>query len=81
MRVAGNKIKQAERKLQDLRRSEAKPEDGRIWLGEYASVVVQDGERLVRPMRYQCRMPGCTPEIERKFAGTYNARRDSLDKS
>lgn len=81
VRIAGNKIRQAERKLADLERTEPKPEDERIWPGDYAAVVVQDGERLVRPMRYQCRMPGWTPEIERKFAGTYNARRDSLDTS
>lgn len=81
VRVAGNKIRQFERRLTDLERTEPAPEDGRIWPGEYAAVVVQDGVRRVRPMRYQCRMPGWTPEIERKFASTYNARRDSLDTS
>ena len=81
VRIAGNKIRQYERKLADFERVAPEPEDARIWPGDYAAVVVQDGQRVVRPMRYQCRMPGWTPEIERKFAGTYNARRDSLDSS
>lgn len=81
VRVAGNKIKQFQRKLNDLERNEPAPEDGRIWPGEYAAVVVQDGSRLVRPMRYQCRMSGWTADIEKKFANSYNARRDALDSS
>lgn len=81
VRVAGNKIRQFEGKLADLERTEPASDDGRIWPGEYAAVVVQDRARLVRPMRYQCRMPGWTPEIERKFSNSYNARRDALESS
>lgn len=32
-------------------------------------------------MRYQCRMPGWTPVVKRKYPGTYNARRDKLEES
>src|SRR3546814_4429866 len=33
------------------------------------------------PMCYQCRLPGWNEVIERKFPGTYNARRDKLESS
>lgn len=36
---------------------------------------------MVVPMRYQCRLPGWTEAIERKYPGTYNARRDKLEES
>ena len=81
VRVATNKIAQFTSRLQDLDRDEPKPRDTRIWPGDYCSVALVDGERLLRPMRYQCRMPGWTEEIEKQFAGTYNARRDKLETS
>ena len=81
VRVATNKIAQFTSRLQDLDRDEPKPRDTRIWPGDYCSVALMDGERLLRPMRYQCRMPGWTEEIEKQFAGTYNARRDKLETS
>lgn len=81
VRVATNKMAQFTSRLQDLDRDEPKPRDTRIWPGDYCSVALVDGERLLRPMRYQCRMPGWTEEIEKQFAGTYNARRDKLETS
>ena len=81
VRVATNKIAQFTSRLQDLDRDEPKPRDTRIWPRDYCSVALVDGERLLRPMRYQCRMPGWTEEIEKQFAGTYNARRDKLETS
>jgi hypothetical protein len=42
-------------------------------------MLARHGERFVVPMRYQCRMPGWTPAVERKYPGTYNARRDKLE--
>ena len=81
VRVATNKIGQFTTKLADLDRTEPKPRDSRIWPGDYASVVLIDGERLLRPMRYQCRMPGWNSEMEKQYPGTYNARRDKLDTS
>ncbi|UZW61538.1 hypothetical protein BV903_004335 [Lysobacter enzymogenes] len=44
-------------------------------------IVWEDGRRVIRFMRYQCRLPGWTEAIERKFPGTYNARRDKLESS
>lgn len=81
VRVATNKIGQFTAKLNDLDRTEPKARDSRIWPGDYASVTLVDGERLLRPMRYQCRMPGWTADMEKQYPGTYNARRDKLDTS
>ncbi len=44
-------------------------------------MIENDGQRIVVPMRYQCRLPGWNEATERKFPGTYNARRDNLEKS
>lgn len=82
VRIAGNKIKQLKRWLEDAERTEPAPGDSRIYPGVYAPVMIwEDGRRIVKPMRFQCRMQGWTAAVERKYPGTYNARRDSLDKS
>lgn len=81
VRVATNKIAQFNSRLQDLARADPKPRDARIWSGDYCSVALVDGDRLLRPMRYQCRMPGWTAETEKQYPGTYNARRDNLETS
>lgn len=73
-RVATDKIARAQRNLADLQRTDLLDRDSRIFPGHYAPVmVVQDGQRVVIPMRYQCRMPGWTPAMERQKPGTYNA--------
>ena len=35
--------------------------------------------RVVRPMRYQCRIAGSPENFDQRFPGTYNARLDNLD--
>lgn len=81
-RIAKKKIKAAERNLEDLLRREPEPDDSRIYPGSYAPVMVEkDGQRIVVPMRYQCRLPGWDEKIERKYPGTYNARRDKLEET
>ena len=81
-RIAGNKITAAQRNLDDLRRSEPMDKDSRIFPGQYAPVMIEtDGQRLLLPMRYQCRLPGWNEKTERKYPGTYNARRDKLEAS
>ena len=42
-------------------------------------MVTEDGQRIIKPMRYQCRPPGKPAVYDTKFPGTYNARRDSLE--
>lgn len=82
VRIATNKIKAARRNLEDLTRRQPEPKDSRIYPGNYAPVMIeQAGQRIVVPMRYQCRLPGWNESIERKYPGTYNARRDKLEES
>jgi hypothetical protein len=58
-RIATDKIARARRNLADLQRADLMDRDLRIFPGHYAPVmVVQDGQRVVIPMRYQCRLPG-----------------------
>jgi putative SOS response-associated peptidase YedK len=42
-------------------------------------MVSENGRRVVKPMRYQCRPAGKPSFNDVKFPGTYNARRDSLE--
>jgi len=78
-RIAGDKIAWVLGKLSDLRRAELNDEDSRIFPAWYAPVlVVENGRRVVKPMRYQCRPAGKPAFYDAKFPGTYNARRDSL---
>lgn len=80
-RVANTKIAWLRAKLTDLRRTDAIPEkDNRIFPGGYAPVLIIDGGRkIVRPMRYQCRIDGKPAAWDSRYPGTYNARRDSLE--
>lgn len=80
VRIATNKIAAGKAKLADIKRTTAKPRDGRIFPGTYGLVLVsEEGKRLVRPMRYLCRPAGKPAAYDRKYPGTYNARRDSLE--
>jgi putative SOS response-associated peptidase YedK len=79
-RIAGNKVDWAMGKLADLRRTALTDRDARIFPGWYAPVmVVENGRRVVKPMRYQCRPAGKPAFYDTKYPGTYNARRDNLE--
>ena len=79
-RIATDKIEWALGKLSDLRRAELNDEDSRIFPGWYAPVIIQEnGRRVIKPMRYQCRVAGAPAFNDAKFPGTYNARRDNLE--
>jgi len=79
-RIATTKVDWALGKLADLRRTEPKDKDARIFPGWYAPVLVEiDGRRVVKPMRYQCRPAGKPTFYDTKYPGTYNARRDNLE--
>ena len=81
-RIATTKIDWARGKLADLKRTELVPDDWRIFPGVYAPVMVwEDGKRVIKPMRYQCRPPGKPAFYDTKFAGSYNARKDNLESS
>jgi putative SOS response-associated peptidase YedK len=78
-RIAGSKIDWCLGKLAERRRSEPIEEDWRIFPAWHAPVmVVENGRRVIKPMRYQCRLAGKPAFYDAKFPGTYNARRDSL---
>ena len=79
-RIATDKIAWAMGKLADLKRLELIGPDSRIFPGHYAPVMVmENGRRVVKPMRYQCRPAGKPAFYDTKFPGTYNARRDNLE--
>lgn len=79
-RIAAEKVEWLLGKLADLRRRELLPRDSRIFPGWYAPVIVmENGRRVVKPMRYQCRPEGKPAFYDRKYPGTYNARRDNLE--
>ena len=83
-RIAGNKLKQLKRWIADAKRTDPEPtRDDRIFPDWYAPVLVEEnGERIIRPMRYHCRPAGMDASIDRtrtgQVSGTYNARRDNL---
>lgn len=80
LRVAGNRIERAHARLEDLQRSQLLPRDSRIFPGLHAPVMVaENGQRLLRPMRYQCRLPDKDARSDVLYPGTYNARRESLE--
>jgi len=78
-RIATNKIQRAKDWLADLRRTDLQERDSRIYPGVYAPVMVMEaGQRVIKPMRYQCRPAGKPASYDIQYPGTYNARRDSL---
>lgn len=80
-RIATDKIGKAKLKLSDLNRTEPLPRDSRFFPGNYATVMVSEGgQRVVYPMRYQCLPAGKPRKNDQLYPGTYNARRDSLEK-
>ncbi|MBP0595072.1 SOS response-associated peptidase family protein [Paraburkholderia sp. LEh10] len=78
-RIAGDKIEAALGRIDDIRRTELLARDSRIFPGNYAPVLIQEnGQLVVRPMRYLCRLEGKPASYDFKYPGTYNARLDSL---
>ena len=79
-RIATDRIAAILGRLGDLRRTDPVDDDARIFPGHYAPVLVmENGRRVVKPMRYRCRPAGQPAFHDTKFPGTYNARRDSLE--
>lgn len=79
-RIATSKVKWLLSRLSDIKRDELLPRDSRIFPGHYAPVMVtEQGRRIIKPMRYQCRPNGKPAFYDRKYPGTYNARRDNLE--
>jgi putative SOS response-associated peptidase YedK len=80
IRIGTKKAQEFLDRLADLRRTESNKEDARIFPLSYAPVIVSEQDhRVIRPMRYTCRLAGKPADVEKRFPGIYNARRDSLD--
>ena len=76
-RIATDKIAWILGKLADLRRTTATGEDSRIFPGWYAPVlVVENGRRVVKPMRYQCRPEGKPASYDVKYPACARSRID-----
>lgn len=79
VRIGSAKVAAAQRRLDALKGREGE-DDRRIYPGSWCPVVVAEGgRRLLRLMRYQCRPAGKPAFFDRRFPGTYSARRDSLE--
>ena len=80
-RIATDKISDGLVKLKGLQRTEMYEIDTRIFPQWFAPVLMfEDGQPVIRPMRYQCRPAGMPSKIDRELPGLYNARRDNLRK-
>lgn len=70
MRIATSKIDLILGRLADLRRSEPLEPGSRIFPGQYAPVMVmEEGQLVVKPMRYQCVLRECRRSTTRSFPG------------
>lgn len=80
-RIATDKIETYTGRLADLKRTEPRSGDSRIYPMYFAPIVMREGKdnRLVLA-RYHCRQNGKPAAIDRKYPGLYNARRDNLEK-
>jgi hypothetical protein len=79
-RIGTKKAQEFLDRLAGLRRTEPNNEDARIFPLSYAPVLIsEEDHRVIKPMRYTCRLAGKRADAEKKFPGIYNARRDSLD--
>lgn len=80
-RIATNKIDTLLARLADLRRTEAKSRDNRIFPFVYAPILLKrDGKTTIELARYHLRQPRQPESVDRKYPGLYNARRDNLEK-
>jgi putative SOS response-associated peptidase YedK len=80
IRIGNKKAQEFLDRLADLRRTEPNSEDARIFPLSYAPVLIAgEGRTVIKPMRYTCRLAGKPADVEKRFPGIYNARRDSLD--
>ncbi|HZR33797.1 MAG TPA: SOS response-associated peptidase family protein [Nevskia sp.] len=78
-RIARDKIEQRQGWLAALHRRELIDDDSRIFPMWYAPVMISEGgRRVVKPMRYGCRLAGKPANYDQRFPGTYNSRRDNL---
>lgn len=74
VRIATGKLENCLERLSDLKRTDSRSNNSRIFPMVYAPVIVDvEGRRMIRPMRYTCRLAGKPAFYDKKFPGTYNA--------
>ncbi len=80
VRIGSKNVEKAQKRLDEIRKTDSSGGGSRVYPGVYVPVMlVEDGKKILRPMRYQCRVPRVPSSFDRKFPGTYNARRDNLE--
>lgn len=78
-RVALKKIPWLQGHIDNLQRTHALASDSRFFPGEFVPILImQDGERVLKPMRFRLRPPHVPPSFDTEFDGTYNSRRNKL---
>ncbi|MEM5388333.1 SOS response-associated peptidase family protein [Paraburkholderia phymatum] len=79
-RIATNKIDATLRRIDDVQRKDLQERDARFFPSGYAPVIVmENGERVIKPMRYLCRPAGKPASYDKRYPGSYNARSDNLE--
>ena len=77
-RIAGKKIAHFKDKLSELL-SDQEEESHRMFPFTYAPLIMmENGERVIRPFRYHLRPRNEPESFDRSFDGAYNVRRDRL---
>jgi hypothetical protein len=81
-RIATDKIETLTSKLTTLRSDQVSSADSRILPKKYfVPIITSDtGRSMIRPTRYLCRLPGKPSNYDDRFDGTYNVRRDNLNR-
>lgn len=78
-RIALKKIPWLRGQISNLTRTHQLADDSRFFPGEFVPVMLmQDDERVLKPMRFRLRPPQVSPSFDTEFEGTYNARRNKL---
>lgn len=79
-RIAGKKMKAAKRRMDAMKRTTYEISDGRYYSEWFAPVVVvENGKRICKPMRWKLRPAGMPASFDKTHPGAYNARQDNLD--
>ncbi|TDB26388.1 hypothetical protein ATCM_01120 [Stenotrophomonas sp. ATCM1_4] len=86
--IGRRKVDQLKGWLGDLHRQKLASRDWRFFPQWWAPVLVREGDGYaIKPMRYQLRKPGMPASsdyvgtgVSRRMSGTYNARRDNLER-
>jgi putative SOS response-associated peptidase YedK len=80
VRIGTDKMGKIQARIDALKRRAPKLSDSRMFPGYFVPVLVmENGQKVVKPMRYQCRPAGKPAFYDTKYPGTYNARRDNLE--